>query len=391
MTRPAFSIFSHSVGANVAGHALPAKLRAIAAAGFDAVEIFSDDLSVFANSAEFASHLDAAAPSPPDSPLARAKLLAGAAASASASSSSTLEPALVYNAYGPCSAAELAREQAAAAHIGSLCASLGLSVLNLQPLRDIEGWVSDADFAAARARVNSRFPIMRALGTSLLLACSNNEGAPRTSGDAEFTARQLATYADDARRFAEECGGEVIRIGYEALAWGAHVDTWTQAYERVRLADRENLGLVLDSFNTLAREYADPCVAGCVASPNALENGALAASLDAISKLPAERIFLLQLGDARPPPAPLAPASEADPRPARLRWSRSHRLFPGEKSRGAFMPLPDFVRAVRKAGFTGAWSIEVFADELSNEDAGVPEEMSRRAFQGLEWLLQETN
>jgi len=55
------------------------------------------------------------------------------------------------------------------------------------------------------------------------------------------------------------------------------------------------------------------------------------------------------------------------------------------------MPLPDFVRAVRKAGFTGAWSIEVFADELSNEDAGVPEEMSRRAFQGLEWLLQETN
>ena len=44
-----------------------------------------------------------------------------------------------------------------------------------------------------------------------------------------------------------------MRIGYEALAWGRHVKDWTTAWDIVRAADRDNLGIVLDSFHICAR------------------------------------------------------------------------------------------------------------------------------------------
>src|ERR1700739_1951527 len=67
-----------------------------------------------------------------------------------------------------------------------------------------------------------------------------------------------------------------MRIGYEALAWGRHVKDWTAAWDIVCKADRDNLGVVLDSFHI--------CVRGTPIEP--------------IAKLPANRIALVQVADA---------------------------------------------------------------------------------------------
>ncbi|PWN41012.1 xylose isomerase-like protein [Ceraceosorus guamensis] len=392
-------MFTHSAGAHAAGHSLTTKLRAIAASGLDAVEIFQDDLDAFAKSPEFQICNTRDALTPPDSPTSRRASDSSSQTSSSApltkaglrgeakGQSSTSEMA-IFNAHGPCTPAELAQEVAAAAYIGDLCASLGLQVLNLQPLRDVEGWSSAEDQAAADARVRSRFPIMRALGTDLLLCCSNNQPSPRTTGDAHRIAQDLARMADEAKTFSETIGQDSrpLRIAYEGLSWGAHHDTWQGAWQCVELANRDNVGLVLDSFNTLGREFADPCCAdGVSAHPTWRE------SLARIPTVPAEKIFLVQIGDARRVPAPLEPSPNAkEPRPSRMIWSRSHRLFPGEIAKGAFLPTIEFMHAVVvQAGYRGPWSVEVFNDSLSDEASNVPSHHANRAKVGLEWLFAQ--
>ena len=71
-TQPKYSIFTHSVGYHTANHDLLSKLDHIAAAGFQAIELFTDDLYQFSRSPLFSSILSSSRPlSPPDSPLSR--------------------------------------------------------------------------------------------------------------------------------------------------------------------------------------------------------------------------------------------------------------------------------------------------------------------------------
>jgi hypothetical protein len=100
----------------------------------------------------------------------------------------------------------------------------------------------------------------------------------------------------DLRELGERAAARGIRIGFEALAWGRHVNDHRDAWEIVSRADHPAVGLILDSFHTLARKL-DP---------------------DSIRAIPADRIFLVQLADA--------PAIEMD----LLQWSRHFRNMPGE-------------------------------------------------------------
>ena len=118
-----------------------------------------------------------------------------------------------------------------------------------------------------------------------------------------------------------------MRIAYEALAWGRHVNTWNQSWDIVRLGDHPALGLCLDSFHVLSR----------TPEPEAISP---------ISEIPGDKIFFLQLADA--------PLMSMDV----LQWSRHHRLFPGQ---GEF-DLPRFVDQVLTAGYAGPLSLEVFND-----------------------------
>ena len=110
------------------------------------------------------------------------------------------------------------------AEIRQLAADLGLKITLFQPFRDFEG-ASRAQFAANMARARRKFALMRELGCETLLLCSNVQ--PDCSADSELQVADLRALAT----LAEEEG---IAIGYEALAWGTHVNRWQQAWERVR-------------------------------------------------------------------------------------------------------------------------------------------------------------
>ena len=82
-------------------------------------------------------------------------------------------------------------------------------------------------------------------------------------------AADLRDLGDLAREFG-------VAVGFEALAWGRHINDYRQAWEAVRRADHAHIGLILDSFHMLAKRLP----------------------VDDIAGIPAERIVLVQTADA---------------------------------------------------------------------------------------------
>ncbi len=158
---------------------LPEKLRAIAQAGFDGVEIFEPDFTAWGESP---------------------------------------------------------------ARLAALCQELGLTIFLFQPLRDIEG-MPPQQWPQTRERACRTFETMREMGCRDLLLCSNL--AAQSSADPTRQVEDLARVAALAAEFD-------ARVGYEALAWGRHVNRYTDAWARVQAVDSPALGLVLDSFHVLA-------------------------------------------------------------------------------------------------------------------------------------------
>jgi 4-hydroxyphenylpyruvate dioxygenase len=210
---------------------------------------------------------------------------------------------------------------------------LGLEIAAFQPMRDFEG-MPEPMRARNFERAQRKFDLMEELGAKLLCICSNVH--EDSLGEPERSAADLAELAD----LAAQRG---YRIGYEALAWGRHVKDWMQAWDLVSRADRQNLGIVLDSFHI--------CVRGNPIAP--------------IADLPAEKIALVQIADA--------PAILMDP----MSLSRHHRCFPGQGD----YPITEFVEAAIKAGYRGALSLEIFNDQFRGAPANVVARDGLRALQ----------
>ncbi len=215
--------------------------------------------------------------------------------------------------------------------VGRIAAGLGLTIDLFQPLRDFEG-VSDDEFRHNLDRAEATFDVMGELDASLLLVCSNT--AEDASGDVEYAATQLF-------QLAERGAQRGIRIGYEALAWGRHVFRFDQAFRIVERANHPNLGIVLDSFQTLIRPE----------------------SWSDIAAVPANRIFFLQLGDA--------PRIDADP----LTIRRQHSRLPGQGE----LDVAGFLRAALATGYSGNLSIEIFNDHTTES----PKTTARAAMSSL--------
>ncbi|MEB0044559.1 MULTISPECIES: 3-dehydroshikimate dehydratase QuiC [unclassified Pseudomonas] len=230
---------------------LPEKLEAIAAAGFDGVEIFENDLLYYDGSPR---------------------------------------------------------------EIKQMCADLGIAITLFQPFRDFEGCRRDR-LPRNLDRAERKFDLMQELGTDLVLVCSN--ASPDAIGDEPVL-------IDDLRLLAQRAGARGLRIGYEALAWGRHVNTYQQVWNIVRQADHPSLGVLLDSFHTLSLK-GDP---------------------SAIAQIPGDKIFFVQMADA--------PILAMDV----LEWSRHFRCFPGQ---GEF-DLAGFLAPIIKSGYTGPLSLEIFND-----------------------------
>jgi 4-hydroxyphenylpyruvate dioxygenase len=124
---------------------LPDKLEAAAAAGFEAVEIFENDLLTFEGSAR---------------------------------------------------------------DVGRMASDLGLEVALFQPFRDFEA-MPEPQRRRNLDGAERKFDTMQALGTDLVLVCSNTQ--PATLDDP-------ARAAADLHEMAERTARRSLRVGYEALA-----------------------------------------------------------------------------------------------------------------------------------------------------------------------------
>jgi len=225
------------------------------------------------------------------------------------------------------------------AEVRRMCEELGLGITLFQPFRDFEA-MPEPQRARNLDRAERKFDTMQALGTDLLLVCSNVQ--PAALDDP-------ARAAADLREMAERAARRGLRLCYEALAWGRHINRWRQAWEIVRQADHPALGLCLDSFHTLS--LGD-------------DLGGLAGTV------PPDKIFFLQLADA--------PKLSMDV----LSWSRHHRLFPGQGE----LPVARFLQDLLTTGWSGPLSLEVFNDEFR---AAPSRRIARDGLRSLVWLEEQ--
>jgi 4-hydroxyphenylpyruvate dioxygenase len=224
------------------------------------------------------------------------------------------------------------------ADVRKLVADLGLDTIAFQPFRDFEGMPPDRR-ERVFARAERKFDLMQELGCDLLLVCSNV--SPEGLGGIDRAAADLNELGERARKRG-------LRVGFEALAWGRHINDYRDAWEAVRRADHASVGLVLDSFHTLARQT----------------------DLKAIRAIPRDKIFLVQVADA--------PVLEM----GTLSWSRHFRNFPGQGE----LPLIDFMQALDATDFDGLLSLEIFNDQFR---AGSPRSVAVDGYRSLLFLLDQ--
>lgn len=222
--------------------------------------------------------------------------------------------------------------------VGALVADHGLRIDLFQPFRDFEG-LPDTARTRAFDRAERKFDLMAELGTDLLLVSSSTN--PTALGGVD-------RIAADFSELGERAAKRGFRIGYEAVAWGRHVTDYRDAWEVVRRAGQDNVGLILDSFHTLAAGV-DP---------------------DHIRSIPGDRIFHVQFSDA--------PMIGMD-----LQYlSRHFRCMPGEGD----LPILDFARAVMATGYDGALSIEIMNDQFRG---GIPRIIAADGYRSLIYLMDQ--
>jgi 4-hydroxyphenylpyruvate dioxygenase len=219
-----------------------------------------------------------------------------------------------------------------------MTSDLGLTIALFQPFRDFEA-MPEPIRKRNLDRAERKFDVMGELGADLILVCSNV---------------QEDAVADDARAAADlaELGARAarrsIRVGYEALSWGRHVQTWSHAWRLVQEANHPAVGIILDSYHTLA----------------------LGDDPTGIADLPGARIFFVQLADS--------PKLSMDV----LSRSRHFRNFPGQGD----LDVTTFLRAVLASGYAGPLSLEVFNDAFR---ATAPRQNAIDGLRSLIWVEAE--
>jgi 4-hydroxyphenylpyruvate dioxygenase len=167
--------FETSIATVCLSGTLPEKLEAIAHAGFDAVEIFENDLIQFDGT-------------PTD--------------------------------------------------VRNLTQKLGLRISIYQPFRDLEGLLYPTIRKRTFERLERKLQLMKELGTDLLLVCSN---VGDCTGDMDVIVQDLKEAAELASQYD-------MKIAYEALSWGTHVNRWEQSWKIVEKINHPNLGICLDTY-----------------------------------------------------------------------------------------------------------------------------------------------
>ena len=154
-------------------------------------------------------------------------------------------------------------------------------------------------------------------------------------------------------------------------------------------ADRENIGLCLDTFQTAGGEWADPTTkSGLIEDVDRAElERTFKQSLKELSStiLP-EKIYFLQISDAYKMDPPLSPEVQDGLRP-RGRWSHDYRPLPYD---GGYLPVAEVASAVLRTGFRGWFSTEIFDGQIEakSNDGGM-ESFARKAMAAHEKLMTD--
>jgi sugar phosphate isomerase/epimerase len=217
----------------------------------------------------------------------------------------------------------------------------GLRVTGFQVLRDFEG-LSGHLHAYKVDVAKAMLQMCRDLGSRVLLVCSS--ASSHATGE-------LDALVADLRKLAMLAVPLDIRIAYEALSWGRHVNLYTQAWEIVQAAERSNLGLAIDSYHILAH----------------------ASGLEPLEEMEARRIFLVQLSDFL--------WHEVRSPEERIETARHSRVFPGEGVHSE--KVIELVRALDEMGYRGDYSFEVFNDDYKQLPLAVVAERARRS---VKWI-----
>jgi sugar phosphate isomerase/epimerase len=226
----------------------------------------------------------------------------------------------------------------------ALVRSSGLRVTGFQVLRDFEGLTGHlhgykVDIA------KGMIELCAALGSTVLLACSSV--SQHATGDMTLVARDLRKLAMLALPYG-------IRVAYEALSWGRHVNEVHQSWDAVMRADMPNLGICVDAYHVLATQTP----------------------LDNLDVLEAHKIMLVQLADFM--------WSEVHTPEERMNTARTFRVFPGEGVHTE--SIASIVLKLDALGYAGDYSFEVFNDDYTQMR---PQAVAARARGAALWLAED--
>ncbi len=224
------------------------------------------------------------------------------------------------------------------ADVRRIAADLGLAITMFQPFRDFEGMPGTLRTRTFE-RMQRKFDVMAELGTDLLLVCSNV--SPQSLPE-------RGRIVDDFRDLGALAATRGLRVGYEALAWGRHVHDHRDAWDIVHRVNHPNIGLILDSFHSLARNVP----------------------IDSIRDIDPAKLFIVQIADA--------PRLDMD----HLYWSRHFRNMPGQGD----LPITDYVKALIAIGYRGPLSLEIFNDRFR---AGSASGIALDGFRSLKMVEDE--
>jgi sugar phosphate isomerase/epimerase len=222
--------------------------------------------------------------------------------------------------------------------------SSGVRVTGFQVLRDFEGLSGHLHgYKVDVAR--SMLEMGAALGSRVLLACSSTSS--HASGDIDAIARDL-------RKLAMLALPLNMKVAYEGLSWGRHINEYTTAWEAVKRADMPNLGVGIDSYHIFATRTP----------------------LEPLAQVDPAKIFLVQLSDFM--------WNEVPTVEERITTARTFRVFPGEGVHSEL--LADLVRRLDAMGYRGDYSFEVFNDDYQQMPPGT---VAARARRSALWLAED--
>jgi sugar phosphate isomerase/epimerase len=215
----------------------------------------------------------------------------------------------------------------------------GLRVTGLQWLRDFEG-LSEQQHAYKLEVAQALLQMAHAIGAPVLMVSASTHPA---------AAQDFETIARDLRKLAMLAIPLDLRVAYEAAGGSETVHDLFCAWDVVDRADMPNLGLAIDT--------ADTVLAGL--------------ALDDLDLIDPDKIFVVRLADV----FDSATAGTGAPR---------RRVFPGEGPRS--VQLAALVRQLAELGFRGAYSFEVFNDDYQQLPLPTVAERARRS---ATWLAED--